>query len=46
MKNDDLWITLDGVESNGDGTGTLLQNPVGHHPGDPHALDGHAERQH
>ncbi len=27
MKNDDLWITLDGVESNGDGTGTLLQNP-------------------
>ncbi|MGD1001851.1 MAG: hypothetical protein ABSA67_14245 [Candidatus Brocadiia bacterium] len=27
MKNDDLWITLDGVESVGDGTGTLLQNP-------------------
>ena len=27
LNDDDLWITLDGVESNGDGTGTLLQNP-------------------
>ena len=28
LRNDDLWVTLDGVESNGDGTGTLLQNPA------------------
>ena len=28
LKNDDLFITLDGVESAGDGTGTLLQNPA------------------
>jgi hypothetical protein len=27
MKDDTLWVTLDGVESNGDGTGTVLQNP-------------------
>ena len=27
LRNDDLWITLDGVESAGDGTGALLENP-------------------
>ncbi len=27
LNDDTLWITLDGVDSNGDGTGTLLQNP-------------------
>jgi hypothetical protein len=28
LKNDDLWITLNGVESNGDSTGTLITNPA------------------
>jgi len=28
LRDDDLWVTLDGVETNGDGTGTLLENPA------------------
>ena len=28
LRDDELWITLDGVEDAGDGTGALLQNPA------------------
>ena len=28
LKSDDLWADIEGVESEGDGTGTLLENPA------------------